>query len=389
MDSSWDDEATQQATQQLPPHNGIAPSDSAGQDYSNVLCFLHPCTVAAIAIVQRAQSANANLVFCLPVSDFDAEGGGPALPDDATSTDEPPPAAASSGSEDTVVDIALRYSPGPKDPMLGYLFGRNPFKCDIPMIEHPNSRRISNMHFRIYVNASGALMLEDLSTNGTWVDHFELKRGSSHGRKRVLSQGSLVGLCYGQEAETIKFIVRIPSYSGKGMQSVTAPAPPDGADRGRLFLNPASPPPPPPPLPTFSLRRHPPGVVQSRQQRNVAAIMRNPLLAAPRAPDDQCHLPVGRDVHTSRRPSSSLAWGGDDRYSVGSQIGKGAFATVHKAFERTSGEVVAVKIIAKRTFATQVGKENLGVKKEVEILERLNHVSCPSPRLSANRANCS
>jgi serine/threonine protein kinase len=58
------------------------------------------------------------------------------------------------------------------------------------------------------------------------------------------------------------------------------------------------------------------------------------------------------------------------------QIGKGAFATVNRAYERTTGDVVAVKMIAKRTFAAQIGKENQGVKKEVDILERLQHVSC-------------
>ena len=385
---SWDDEATQQATQPLPPHNGISPSDSAGQDFSDVLCFLHPCTAGAIAIVQRAQHANSNLVFRLPVprqqiAGLGAEAGGPASSPDAAAT----PAAqaadpsafdvAGSASEDTAIDIALRYTPGPKEPLLGYLFGRNPFKCDIPLIEHAGSRRISNTHFRIYVNASGALMLEDLSTNGTWVDHCLLGQASPNGRKRVLNQGCLVGLCQGAETELIQFIVRIPSQSGKGMQSADPLAPNDGC--GSLFRNPTLL--PPPPSPRLGLPpHHPAGVVQGPQQRNVAAILRNPLLTTRRTPGDQhqhprkADCPAGLDPHTSRRPSSSMAWGGDDRYSLSNQIGKGAFATVHQAFERFTGEPAAVKIIAKRTFAAQVGKD-LGVKKEANILQRLDHVS--------------
>ena len=383
MDSSWDDEATQQATQPLPPHNGISPSDSAGQDFSDVLCFLHPCTAGAIAIVQRAQHANSNLVFRLPVprqptADHGAEPGGPAPSSDAAArpaaqaADPSAPDIGGSASEDTAIDIALRYTPGPKEPLLGYLFGRNPFKCDIPLIEHPNSRRISNTHFRIYVNASGALMLEDLSTNGTWVDHCGLGLGSPNGRKRVLNQGCLVGLCPGADTELIQFIVRIPSQSGKGMQSADAPDDGcrcDGGDadggKGRLFHTPTSP--PPPPSPRHGLPHHPTGIVQSPQQKNLAAILRNPLLAARRGP-------AGLDPHTSRRPSSSMAWGGDDRYSLSTQIGKGAFATVHQAFERSTGEPAAVKIIAKRTFAAQAGKD-LGVKKEANILQLLKHVS--------------
>jgi hypothetical protein len=380
MDESWEEEATQQATQPLPPHNGIAPSDSSGQDYSGVICFLHPCSPAAISIVRRAQKTNSSLVVRLPVPEVSTKGRR-APQDDPEADDEEDPQSTQvdDHGQCTAIDLALRYQPGPKDPVPGFLFGRNPFKCDILMIDNPASRRISNMHFRIYVNAGGALMLEDMSTNGTWVDDKCLMKGGNAGRKRVLSPGSIIFMCPGGPDELIRFVVRIPKDSGKGLKPVATPEKPQ-APPSRLLSSPGPP-------PRFGLPRiddASPGVVQSPQQRNVAALLRVPPMAQ-LDPEDQHRRPIGdvdqasditRDAHTVREPSGSMVWGGDARYSLSVQIGKGAFATVNKAYERTTGNVVAVKMIAKRTFAAQIGKDNLGVKKEVDILQRLQHVSC-------------
>jgi len=371
MDESYEEELTQPATQPLPPHNGIAPSD--GQDYRGVVCFLHPCSPAAIAIVQRASAADSKLVVRLPIPDDSAKGRG-AAPDDPTA--EAPRDQASiefdSGGRSTAIDLALRHDPGPKDPEQGFLFGRNPWKCDIMMIDNPNNLRISNAHFRIYVNVRGALMLEDKSTNGTWVDDKHLSKTSKWGRKRVLSPGSVIFICPGKEDELIRFVVRVPRESGRGLKPVQGPDSRTGTGETPIRCH--------SPAPNVCIPRVddvPPGIVQSPQQRNVAAIRRN----EGRPPDD---------LHTVRDPSGSISWGGDHKYMLASQIGKGAFATVNKAYDRQNGNVVAVKSIAKRTFATQIGKENLGVKKEIDILERLKHVSvsclCLELRLNRNHA---
>ncbi|KAF8251424.1 Pkinase-domain-containing protein [Wilcoxina mikolae CBS 423.85] len=381
MDESWEEEATQQATQPLPPHNGISPSDSSGQDYSGVICFLHPCSPAAIAIVHRTQKSNSNLVVRLPVPEAGTKGRR-APQDDPEADDEEDPESTQidDHGQCTAIDLALRYKPGPKDPVSGFLFGRNPYKCDIVMIDNPSRRRISNMHFRIYVNAGGALMLEDMSTNGTWVDNYCLIKNGRHGQKRVLSPGSIIFMCPGTPEELVRFIVRIPKDSGKGLKSaVSTPEKPQQPPPSSHLL---SSPGPPPKFGPLRIDAASPGVViQSPQQRNAAALLRIPPIAQ-RMPGDQHRRPivdvdqasnVTRDAHTMREPSGSMIWSGDAKYLLSVQIGKGAFATVNKAYERTTGDVVAVKMIAKRTFAAQIGKENQGVKKEVDILERLQH----------------
>jgi len=367
MADSYEEESTQPATQQLPPHNGVPPSED--QDYRGVVCFLHPCSPAAIAIVRRA-SLNTKLVVRLPVPQDSLKERSASDDSNAEDLQHRESAETDGSGESTAIDLALRHDPGPKDPEQGFLFGRNPFKCDILMIDNPNNRRISNTHFRIYVNAKGALMLEDKSTNGTWVDDKLLCATSSWGQKRVLSPGSVIFICPGKDDELIRFVVRVPRDSGRGLKPVQGP---DSMNSNqRLATSNRS------PAPNVGLPRvgdAPPGVVQNPQQRNVAALKRN----AGRAPDDQHRRPDQqleiRDVHTVREPSGSISWGGDHKYMLAAQIGKGAFATVNKAYERQNGNVVAVKSIAKRTFATQIGKENLGVKKEIDILERLKHVS--------------
>src|SRR5690606_10004082 len=82
------------------------------------------------------------------------------------------------------------------------------------------------------------------------------------------------------------------------------------------------------------------------------------------------------DTHNPNQVAKSQ-WPGHMDYSMNEQIGKGAFASVVKAFERRTGEAVAVKVIAKRTFANNIGTDRAGVQKEVDILERLVHVGSP------------
>lgn len=366
MDDDYEEEATQQATQQLPDHGGLAPSESLGQDFRDVICFLHPCSPAAHKVVRDAAATNPSLTARLPVpSEIDNS--------DSELTEEEKQRRANL----TAIDLVLRYHPGPRDPLMGYLFGRNPMKCDVVMLETSKQRRISNQHFRIYVNVKGALMLEDMSTNGTWVDDKRLSPDSEHGRKRVLGAGAIVHICPGRIMdELIRFVVRIPKASGQGFR--TAVNRDDSSLIKGLDLNPGQFLPPPTYGQNPALMRSP--------QRNQAAIQRNPRLAAknheislhvqrPLAgrPRGQ-NVPLEMDTHTAHQEIKS-AWPGDADYSMNEQIGKGAFASVNKAFERRTGEVVAVKVIAKRTFANQIGTERSGVKKEVNILEQLIHVS--------------
>ncbi|QYS93715.1 FHA domain-containing protein [Trichoderma simmonsii] len=84
--------------------------------------------------------------------------------------------------------ILLRLSSQTKNPAAGFVFGRHPYKCDFAFVNDP-LRRISNMHFRIYVNDYGMVMIEDMSTNGTFINKNLLTSPSKNQDKRPISQG--------------------------------------------------------------------------------------------------------------------------------------------------------------------------------------------------------
>jgi hypothetical protein len=107
-------------------------------------------------------------------------------------------------------DIILRLSANVKDDAGGFSFGRKKQRCDFLIGEN---RRISGIHFTIFVNQYGVLMLEDLSTNGTEVDGFPLHgkdKENSSANVSILGQGSLIVLPMIAPDEDYRWIVHIP-----------------------------------------------------------------------------------------------------------------------------------------------------------------------------------
>ena len=110
-------------------------------------------------------------------------------------------------------DIALRLSANLKDPLGGYQFGRNPARCDFVIGQFQESRRISNIHFRIYINEYGVIMLEDQSTNGTVINgHLLRAKEKENGKdyRHTLENGSIIILTMTPPEKDFRFIVRIP-----------------------------------------------------------------------------------------------------------------------------------------------------------------------------------
>lgn len=118
--------------------------------------------------------------------------------------------------------IVLRLSDTVKDPLQGFTFGRNPNRCDICFVEDP-LRRLSNIHFRIYLNEYGVLMLEDQSTNGTVVDdnllRAKFRPTNRVETKRTLSSGSKVSVLMHKGISDLVFYVRIPRREGEYEQA--------------------------------------------------------------------------------------------------------------------------------------------------------------------------
>lgn len=109
-------------------------------------------------------------------------------------------------------DIALRFSSIKhlKQKYSGFVFGRNATLSDIVFFQD-SGKRISNQHFRIYLNSEGLIMLEDLSTNGTRVDNIILKsKDPKCSKSRILTPNTEIVIANVVDAEVIRFIVRQP-----------------------------------------------------------------------------------------------------------------------------------------------------------------------------------
>lgn len=111
-------------------------------------------------------------------------------------------------------DIALRLSANLKNLSLGgFVFGRNTSRCDIVIGQEGEVKRVSNVHFRIYINEYGVIMLEDQSTNGTVVDGILLRaKDKENGRdcRHTLQMGSMIILTMTPPEEDFRFLVRVP-----------------------------------------------------------------------------------------------------------------------------------------------------------------------------------
>lgn len=122
--------------------------------------------------------------------------------------------------------IVLRLSAETKDPLNGFAFGRNASRCDIYFSNDP-LKRLSNIHFRIYLNEYGVLMLEDSSMNGTVVDGTVLKakekekgnRQAQARRKQTLNAGSQVKILMAESEDDLLFLVQIPRREGKSEEA--------------------------------------------------------------------------------------------------------------------------------------------------------------------------
>ncbi|ANZ77251.1 BA75_03407T0 [Komagataella pastoris] len=172
-----------------------------------------------------------------------------------------------------------------------WIFGRNTKVCDFKLPS--SSSRLSNVHFKIWFNgnkeelALDHLMIQDVSTNGTYVNNCKLVKGTNN----ILTQGDEISVGIGVPVDVIRYIVVLPKV--------------------------------------YSLALH-----------------------------DSLHRKKKEEgVHC-------------DFFIKDEVVGSGAFATVKKAIERSTGDTYAVKIISKKKAMTD-GLD--GVQRELEILKKLHH----------------
>lgn len=107
--------------------------------------------------------------------------------------------------------LVLRLFSNVKSPPAGFSFGRNASQCDVVFSQDP-LHRVSNVHFRIYVNEFGSVKIQDESTNGTYVDSMLLtaKAQTTAGRQRTLISGTKIRIRLHETTHDIEFQVQIP-----------------------------------------------------------------------------------------------------------------------------------------------------------------------------------
>jgi hypothetical protein len=215
MNTGWDeaDDAYLVATQQVmdPRRLGHHNSGLNDEDLTDIFCILHPASMAAcLAAAHIAKEFPEHTISNTGV-ELKVRGASNNPADTPTTSDLAAQGVASR-------DIALRLSADLKDPLVGFRFGRNEQRCDFVIDGTEGAKKVSNVHFRIYINEHGVIMLEDQSTNGTQVENVVLRAKQKNEGKQyrhTLQQGSLITLVMTPPDEDIRFIVRVPQRDGE------------------------------------------------------------------------------------------------------------------------------------------------------------------------------
>jgi serine/threonine protein kinase len=299
-------EATQPLTQPYfdPRRLGRNNSDVSDHDASDVICILAPNSPLAYDAVLATMLAAPQHIL----QNEDLQG---ITPDDLLSPQFTP------GNSSR--DIALRISSQVKNPAAGFVFGRNKSRCDVLLVDDEEDRSVSNMHFKIFLNPQGILMLQDTSTNGTIVDDNHLRCKNKHGVRhekppmRMIDNGALITVI-GKEKAEIKFLVRNPKR---------------GDYEGAFLAN----------LNKFISTR-------DKSQVSISA--------------------------ASRQHTYGMHWHGGSNYNVVGLLGKGAFATVYRLATTLEGVPYAAKELDKRRFIKN-GVLDLKFDNEIRIMKGLRH----------------
>ncbi len=338
-----------------PRRLGQANSGLNEDDLADICCILHPASIPAYEAAAHIHELN---------------------PDNTIITDRNVPVREKYNDAHTDIDtfelvakgidsydLVLRLSANLKDGNAGFHFGRNPQRCDFLIGQKDKSRRISNIHFRIYINEHGTLMLEDQSTNGTAIDGTLLrgKEKENHIQYRhTIENGSIITLTMTPPEEDYKFHVRIPQRD-------------TDADTNAYEEN----------LTAWFLRN------QNRAKKNVAATngtvhkpvsdtdIRNAIFA------NKAQLNLFPKAGTNPNTTTSMMstrtrrvkeWRGGPKYNRAGIIGKGAFAVVYKLTAKFDGMPYAAKELEKRRF-TKNGLLDQKIDSEMKIMSKIKHVS--------------
>ncbi|KAK4635715.1 Serine/threonine-protein kinase RAD53 [Fulvia fulva] len=341
MDSDELTQQTQQCTQDVldPRREGRNNSGLSTEDISDVMCIFHPGTPAAYNLANfTAQRAPQYILEDVDLSEEEP------LPAEATQDlDDDQKTFILPGRGDRPIqsyDFAFRFSTKTLQPAWGITFGRNPDWCDI-IVSGDVHKRVSNMHFALYMNEAGVIMLQDTSTNGTMVDDVLLKsKTGQHPTARMLNHGSVIQILSPSPEEAIKFIVRIPSRTGFTDQYLAK-------------------------FDAYLARQ----IEAETAYRKARGDETSPLKwrTTQNAGNSALRAPIVSDQY-------GMHWDGGIKFNVVAQIGKGAFASVYQLATKGEGHLYAAKELEKRRFMKN-GILDRKLENEMNIMRQINHKS--------------
>jgi hypothetical protein len=215
-------------------------------------------------------------------------------------------------------------------------------------------------------------MIEDQSTNGTFVDDKLLSRGKGTGggsqnpsTRWVLSSGTVINIFLHDKVRDLTFRVRIPrrdenyelAYKDKVAEYFARHGlPMEGA---------------------VTTQQNPTGAVGvGAAGVDLFRTAGKPLARAGRQKQQQQQ--GNQMAAPAMRPqvNRNTEWRGSGKYNKVRQIGKGAFAVVYMVTSKYDGRPYAAKELEKRHFIKN-GVLDQKVENEMRIMQRLDHVSEP------------
>lgn len=332
-----------------PRRLGQQNSGFSDEDISDIICILYPASETSRREVLRLAQENSPHI----IGRDDADG----VETDLSLEDEASNFGHLAHAEGNYA-IILRLSSEVKDASAGFCFGRNAVRGDI-VFSGENYKRVSNVHFRIYVNNYGSVMIEDQSTNGTVVDNQHLtphskKPGHAPVVKWMLSSGSLIKIYLHQSVSDLLFRVRIPRRD---------------AEYDAAYLTKVR----------DYFERH--GLGADDEAQGGTADIASPVVPkhlrdGNASPQAQIRSPIKRrDTNQPARRE----WNGSGKYNVVRTIGKGAFAVVYQVTSKYDGAPYAAKELDKRRFIKN-GVLDQKVENEMNIMQRIKHVSTTHAR---------
>lgn len=192
-----------------------------------------------------------------------------------------------------------------------WTFGRNT-GCDYHL---GNITRLSNKHFAIMLGEDGNILLKDTSTNGTWLNGQQVEKNTN----QLLSQGDEITVGLGVQADVVSVVIFVNDKFKQKLEQ---------------------------------LKMH--GTEYEDGHSTKVNINSNKLNNNSSSPFKG--LVNERSIH--------------DKYFIQDEVvGSGAFATVKKAIERSTGKTFAVKMINRRKVMGNFET----VARELEVLKKLNH----------------